>query len=68
MSATLPNLELLSSWIDAELVVSNYRPVPLEERICFNGKIFDQLQNLVRDVKLPTLPIEFQVINKSVCI
>ncbi|XP_035703456.1 DNA polymerase theta isoform X2 [Folsomia candida] len=60
MSATLPNLELLSSWIDAELVVSNYRPVPLEERICFNGKIFDQLQNLVRDVKLPTLPIEFQ--------
>jgi replicative superfamily II helicase len=61
MSATLPNLELLSSWIDAELVVTDFRPVPLIEHICFNGKIFDQFIKQVRDVKVDTLPIQIRV-------
>ena len=31
MSATLPNLDVLARWLDAQLHVSDYRPVPLAE-------------------------------------
>ncbi len=61
MSATLPNLSLLSNWIDAELVITDYRPVPLVERICLGGKLFSQSIKPIRDVKLPELPLEFRV-------
>lgn len=33
MSATLPNIDVLARWLDAELYVTDYRPVPLKEYI-----------------------------------
>jgi DNA polymerase theta len=56
MSATLPNLELLSSWMDAQLVVTDYRPVPLVERILIGGMLLDERLGKIREVAIPSLP------------
>ncbi|XP_052845480.1 DNA polymerase theta [Drosophila gunungcola] len=50
MSATLENVELLKSWLDAELYITNYRPVALQEMIKVGTKIFDQQLKFLRDV------------------
>lgn len=39
MSATLPNLPELASWLDAQLFQTDYRPVPLEEMIKIGNEI-----------------------------
>lgn len=39
LSATIGNPEELSSWLDAELVSSEWRPVPLKEGVYYRGKI-----------------------------
>ncbi|MDD5163975.1 MAG: DEAD/DEAH box helicase [Candidatus ainarchaeum sp.] len=40
LSATIPNAKEISEWLSAELVESDYRPVPLKEGAFFGGKIF----------------------------
>jgi len=39
LSATVSNAEEIASWLDAEFVVSYWRPVPLREGIYYNGEI-----------------------------
>jgi len=39
LSATIPNNREISEWLGAELVESNYRPIPLREGIFFDGKV-----------------------------
>lgn len=41
MSATLPNIQDLSRWLDAGLFVSTIRPIPLLERVYCNGLLYD---------------------------
>uniref|UniRef100_B3P470 DNA polymerase theta n=1 Tax=Drosophila erecta TaxID=7220 RepID=B3P470_DROER len=50
MSATLENVELLKSWLDAELYITNYRPVALKEMIKVGEKIYDNHLRIIRDV------------------
>jgi len=50
MSATLPNLDVLALWLQAELVITDYRPVPLVERILIDGCLYDRNLNLIRRV------------------
>ncbi|XP_017041178.1 DNA polymerase theta [Drosophila ficusphila] len=50
MSATLENVELLKNWLNAELYITNYRPVALQEMIKVGTKIFDQQLKFLRDV------------------
>ncbi|XP_034043388.1 DNA polymerase theta isoform X2 [Thalassophryne amazonica] len=48
MSATLPNLSVLASWLGAELYQTDYRPVPLQEHLKVGSNIFDKSLSLVR--------------------
>uniref|UniRef100_A0A8D3AI92 DNA polymerase theta n=1 Tax=Scophthalmus maximus TaxID=52904 RepID=A0A8D3AI92_SCOMX len=48
MSATLPNLTLLASWLGAELYQTDYRPVPLQEHLKVGCNIYDKSLSVVR--------------------
>lgn len=48
MSATLPNLDLLAGWLDAELYQTDYRPVPLQEWLKVGRSIYNSSLSLVR--------------------
>ncbi|MDR2866857.1 MAG: DEAD/DEAH box helicase [Methanomassiliicoccaceae archaeon] len=39
LSATISNSRELADWLDADLVTSDWRPIPLKEGVYFNGKI-----------------------------
>jgi DNA polymerase theta len=57
MSATLPNLDLLARWLNAELYSTNYRPVPLMEWVKIGSNVYDGSLNLVRQFT-PALPVK----------
>jgi helicase len=40
LSATIRNCSELAEWLEAELVISDWRPVPLREGVCCDGQIF----------------------------
>ncbi|KAH8407953.1 hypothetical protein KR222_005001, partial [Zaprionus bogoriensis] len=50
MSATLANVQLLQHWLHAELYVTDYRPVALQEMIKVGSKIYDQQLHFLRDI------------------
>uniref|UniRef100_A0A672S859 DNA polymerase theta n=1 Tax=Sinocyclocheilus grahami TaxID=75366 RepID=A0A672S859_SINGR len=60
MSATLPNLELLARWLNAELYSTNYRPVPLMEWVKIGTNVYDGSMNLVRQFT-PALPVKVRM-------
>lgn len=53
MSATLPNLDLLALWLDADLFKTDFRPVPLTETIKVGNRIFSNHFEFVRGLKPP---------------
>lgn len=50
MSATLANVQLLQHWLGAELYITNFRPVALQEMIKVGTKIYDNQLRFVRDI------------------
>lgn len=58
MSATLPNLELLTKWLAAEFYRTDYRPVALQEMIKIDSVIYDQSMKPLRQLDTtPFVPI-----------
>jgi DNA polymerase theta len=51
MSATLPNLKILSEWLKATLYQTNFRPIELNERLKFESSIFDKQMNLISKIE-----------------
>lgn len=51
MSATLPNLSLLSDWLHAALYITHYRPVPLTHLLLANNTLYDTAMNVTRKLE-----------------
>jgi hypothetical protein len=61
MSATLPNLDVLAKWLEAELVTTDYRPVPLVERIMIGDNFYDKSLLPIRPVLGDVVPMTIAV-------
>ncbi|CAM9111170.1 unnamed protein product [Pylaiella littoralis] len=56
MSATLSNGAELANWLGAALHVSDYRPIPLDERVLLGMHVHDSVGNVVRSFATPAHP------------
>ena len=50
MSATLPNLDTLSGWLEGRLYCTDYRPVPLQEMVKVAFTLFDTHFTKIREL------------------
>lgn len=57
LSATIPNATEIAHWLDAQLIESNWRPVPLREGVYFDETITFQDGNVTKVQKESSLDI-----------
>ena len=55
MSATLPHMNVLSKWLEADLYCADFRPVPLTVYVKVGGSILNDKLEYVRDIEVPGL-------------
>lgn len=55
MSATLPNLDMLARWLNADLYFTDYRPVPLTEMVKVGPTVYDNTMKKIRDIDPATV-------------
>ncbi|AIY91205.1 DEAD/DEAH box helicase [Geoglobus acetivorans] len=51
LSATIPNADEIAEWLDAELLTSEWRPVPLYEGVFYPGKVLRINDGRVTEIK-----------------
>ncbi|XP_046847579.1 DNA polymerase theta-like [Xenia sp. Carnegie-2017] len=55
MSATLPNVNTLATWLKADLYYTDYRPVPLTEYFKVGTVLYDRSGNVSRELDMSQL-------------
>lgn len=65
MSATLANVNLLTKWLNAELYITNFRPVQLQEMIKIGDKIYDKEMKFLRNIS-SEIPNDSDMVHKLV--
>lgn len=68
LSATIQNAEELASWLNAKLIKSEWRPVPLREGVYFNNEIFfsdSKLQEVEQIVKEEPLNLALETVKNQ---
>lgn len=59
MSATLPNLDLLAKWLNADLYKTDFRPVPLKEHMKCGSTVYDnqleKLFDIIHDIPIKVI-------------
>ncbi|ROT77098.1 putative DNA polymerase theta-like [Penaeus vannamei] len=50
MSATLPNLDLLSHWLSSQLYSTDFRPIPLLQTVKIGKAVYDSSMTKIRDL------------------
>ena len=53
LSATLPNINVFSKWLNASIYITDFRPVPLIEYVKVGNKIYDKNLEEVRTLDSP---------------
>ncbi|KAL2622687.1 hypothetical protein R1flu_002892 [Riccia fluitans] len=51
MSATMPNISAVAHWLQAELYVTDFRPVPLEEFIKVGSALYKKNMEIARNIR-----------------
>ncbi|KAL3691255.1 hypothetical protein R1sor_004906 [Riccia sorocarpa] len=51
MSATMPNISAVAHWLKAELYVTDFRPVPLEEFIKVGPALYNKNMQIARNIR-----------------
>ena len=51
MSATLPNLNILSNWLNTSLYQTDFRPISLKEHLKFEEFIYDKNGHIVSKIQ-----------------
>lgn len=65
LSATVRNAEEIASWLGAELVRSDWRPVPLREGVYYDGEILfsdSKVEKIEEGAKAPPLALALDVV------
>ncbi len=66
LSATIPNAEEIAKWLNAKLIVSSYRAVPLKEGVYFNGKIYyESKEEKIEKKENPIESLIFDTLNRK---
>lgn len=55
LSATIPNADEIAEWLDADIVMDDWRPVPLYESVFYPGKILRVVDNRLEEISVRSL-------------